>query len=268
MHIVFTDLDGTLLDERYSWAAAGPALELLARDGVPWVMVSSKTRAEMEQIRADIGHVHPFVVENGGAAYIPEGYFGARVPDATRRDGYEVLPWGTAYPRLVRLLEEAAALAQCRVRGFHTMSIADVAAATGLPDERAALAKEREYGEPFLVDDPERLPALLSAIERAGHRWTHGGRFYHLCGNNDKAVAVEALTHLFRRQYGAIHTVGLGDSLNDLPFLRVVQTAVVVRSARPQAPPLDVPGALRTRQAGPAGWNEAVLDLLGGRVTA
>ena len=122
MHIVFTDLDGTLLDaETYSWEPARPALELLAAQAVPWVMVSSKTRAEMEELRAELHHAHPYVVENGAAAFIPLGYFGGPVPDAVIRDGYEVLEWGTPYPRLAAALQSLAKDTRCPVQGFQSM---------------------------------------------------------------------------------------------------------------------------------------------------
>jgi mannosyl-3-phosphoglycerate phosphatase len=265
-HLIFTDLDGTLLDEKYSWAAASPALDLLAREGLPWVMVSSKTRAEMEEIRADLGHVHPFIVENGGAAFIPRGYFGATAPDAVIRDGYEVLEWGTPYARLVRCLREAAAMTHCAVRGFAEMSVAEVSAETGLSETQAARAKQREYDEPFIAGDEDRLPALRDAIARAGYGWTWGGRFHHIFGKNDKANAVEALIWLYERQFGPVTTIGLGDSLNDAGFLRMMRQPVVIASRQRATPAeLEIPGALRTARPGPDGWNEAVLELLGAR---
>ncbi|MGB9606864.1 MAG: hypothetical protein ACPL88_13400, partial [Bryobacteraceae bacterium] len=49
---VFSDLDGTLLDTaRYDFTPALPALAALRRHGFPLVLVSSKTRAEMEYWR-------------------------------------------------------------------------------------------------------------------------------------------------------------------------------------------------------------------------
>lgn len=265
MKIVFTDLDGTLLDsETYTWAPAQQALELLAAQGVPWVMVSSKTRAEMEALRRNIGHTHPFVVENGAAAFIPRGYFGDGIEGAVARDAYDVIEWGTPYADLVAGLKKAAAAVGCPVTGFADVSIADVAAWTGLPLDDAARAKQREYDEPFMVADTQRAGLLLQEIERHGYRWTHGGRFYHICGNNDKAIAVSALTRRFALRWGPVTTLGLGDGLNDLPLLQAVDVPVLVRSMREPSPEL-LPFATRmTRSIGPAGWNEAVTEFLTG----
>ena len=269
MTIVFTDLDGSLLDpETNSWNAARPALELLDAQGVPWVMVSSKTREEIEELRGDLGHPHPFVVENGGAVYIPHGYFGFPVDNALVRDGYETLEWGTPYRDLVLALKDASATARCPVTGFHEMSLDQVCAATGLSPQRAALAMRREYDEPFLAPANPRIPQLLTAIEQAGFRWTHGGRFYHICGNNDKATAVAALLRLFTRQHGHVTSIGLGDGLNDLPMLKAVDIPVLIRSRRPPSIHFRTMGARYTRSVGPQGWSEAVMELLADHSTA
>ncbi|MBM4388831.1 MAG: HAD hydrolase family protein, partial [Deltaproteobacteria bacterium] len=59
--IIFTDLDGTLLDSRtYSFEQAEPALELIKRRRIPLIICSSKTRAEIEAIRETIGNLDPF----------------------------------------------------------------------------------------------------------------------------------------------------------------------------------------------------------------
>ncbi|HEY4579910.1 MAG TPA: HAD-IIB family hydrolase, partial [Candidatus Acidoferrales bacterium] len=65
--IVFTDLDGTLLDyHTFSWTAANEALAEIERRRVPLVFCTSKTRAEIEALRRKIGNAHPFISENGG----------------------------------------------------------------------------------------------------------------------------------------------------------------------------------------------------------
>ena len=260
--LLFTDLDGTLLDDKtYSWRAARPALELLSAHDVPWVIVSSKTRAEIEPLRQELGHRHPFVVENGGAAFIPEGYFGWPVPDAVARDGYDVLEWGRPHAELVHTLEAAAASQQYCVNGFSRMSIDEVCRTTGLSRAQAERAQRREYDEPFLAMEDRGRPRLLGAIQRAGFRWTHGGRLYHICGNHDKGTSVKAILELFARRHGPVRSIGLGDSLNDLPLLAAVDVPVLIRSGRSPVP-FGLPGAKRTRSAGPKGWNEAVAELL------
>jgi mannosyl-3-phosphoglycerate phosphatase len=263
MHVVFTDLDGTLLEhETYSWAPAQPALERLSRRGVPLILCTSKTRAEVEVYRTALGNRDPFIVENGAAIFIPQGYFPFQVAEAVRRDGYQVIEFGTPYEDLVATLERAATQTGVAVRGFHQMSVEEVRERSGLTEEEACRAKRREYDEPFVILDVDQAPRLLAAIERLGKRWTRGSRFYHLTGANDKAGAVVCLRKLFDRALGPVTAVGLGDALNDADFLAVVDIAVLIPS--PQLAELHrrVPHGRVAPASGPLGWNAAILEVV------
>jgi mannosyl-3-phosphoglycerate phosphatase len=261
--VIFTDLDGTLLDrETYAWEPARPALDHLRRHGVPWIFVTSKTRAEVELLRRRLANEHPFIVENGGAAFVPRGYFPFAIPASAARDGYDVIEFGAPYPILTSALDAAAQESGCRVRSFHQMTVDEIGAACDLPLDEAALAKQREYDEPFATLDPACDALLLAALAARGFRTTRGGRFYHVCGDNDKAVAVRALRDLYERAGGPVTTIGLGDGWNDLPFLEAVDTAVVIRSPWAAELQAKLPRALLTTDDGPRGWNRAVLDLL------
>ena len=72
--VVFSDLDGTLLDhETYGFEAARPALEALRARRIPLVLASSKTAAEIAPLRARLGFSGcPAIVENG-AGVLPGG---------------------------------------------------------------------------------------------------------------------------------------------------------------------------------------------------
>jgi mannosyl-3-phosphoglycerate phosphatase len=264
MDVIFTDLDGTLLDrDTYSWEPARPALDHLKRKGIPWIVVTSKTRTEVEFWRSQLGNEHPFVVENGGAAFVPFGYFPSAIRGARRRGTYEVLEWGAPYEELVADLQRASQVSRCRVRGFHDMSPEEIAAECGLPCEEALLAKQREYDEPFIVLDSDRGDALAAAIVEQGRRSTRGGRFWHILGGSDKALAVEAVAALFKRGPAPVRTIGLGDGLNDVSFLGRVAVPVLIRSPQVAELKAKVPRGSVTDHPGPAGWNEAVLALTG-----
>ncbi len=263
MKIVFTDLDGTLLQRQsYSWGEARPAIERLRKHRVPWIMVTSKTRAEVQWWRGQMGNPHPFVVENGAAVFVPAGYFPFQVPGAQRRDSYEVLEWGTKYSKLVSCLEAASKRSRCPVRAFHDMGATEVSSTCNLPLEQAALAKLREYDEPFRILDVNRKRQLLRAIEEQGLRWTKGGRFWHITGANDKAEAVTALQQLYERAYGPVQTIGLGDAVNDAPFLNVVNIPVLIRSRSSAKLKAAVPHGVLSTHSGPVGWNEMLLQII------
>jgi len=254
--LVATDLDGTLLDrETYGFAPARPALDALRESGVPLVLCSSKTRAEMEPLAAAIGTPGPLVVENGGAIVTPSG-------------GLLVL--GVTRDRLLQELPEVAREAGVRVRSFAEMSVAEVAALTGLAAEQAELAMRREYDEPFVVEDPPgRDPAVDDRLDRAararGLQVTHGGRLHHLTGPADKGQAVRAIAGAMSAK-GDV--VGLGDAANDLPLLLASTRPIVMPRPDGTVDPdlaARLPGAERAPGPGPAGWSAAVLAALAGR---
>ncbi|MDD2915072.1 MAG: DUF4147 domain-containing protein [Gallionella sp.] len=263
--IIISDLDGTLLDSaNYSFVAALPSLGMIRAWGVPLVLCSSKTRAEMEVYRRRLDNSHPFIAENGGGIFIPNGYFSvaadtmesAMVPGDCR-----VIMLGTPYAeirkRFVRLREQLG----IKVRGFADMTTEEIAALTGLSSDEAVLAGQRDFDEPFVFEGaPDER--FLQAIEADGLRWTQG-RIFHIMGRHDKGRAVSLLKSLYEKQFGAVVSIGLGDSLNDLPLLRAVDCPVLVRhddggyDSR-----IAVAGLLKTQLPGPAGWNETVLQLL------
>lgn len=265
--IVFTDLDGTLLDAKtYSFRDAQPALDMLQKHHIPLILCSSKTRAEMEACRHHLKNEHPFISENGGGIFIPSGYFSFPVK-AEEVNGYQVITLGMPYAdiksRFAHLRKQTAA----PVRGFADMSDEEVAALTGLSLPEARLARQRDFDEPFIFEGaPDQR--FLQAIESAGLRWTQG-RIFHIMGPHDKGRAVSLLMSLYERQYGPITSIGLGDAYNDLPMLQAVNRPVLVQhgdgsfDAR-----IDIPGLQKTQLPGPAGWNETLLRLLEAETSA
>lgn len=261
-YVVFTDLDGTLLQhETYRFDAANPALTLLRDRGIPMVPCSSKTRVEIEHYRGLLQSKHPFVAENGGAVFIPNGYFPSRAPRAIR-GGYEVLEFGQPYETIVRALEQCRRETEALLTGFHDLSPEEVVALTGLSLENAHRAKAREYDEPFLLYREEDRSSVAAWVRRAGLRISGGRRFYHLSGDHDKGQAVDALLGQFRREAPVI-AVGIGDSTNDLPMLQAVDLPLLVqRHDGTYDPHISDPKIAQVPGVGPLGWNKAILSLL------
>ena len=265
MLVIFTDLDGTLLAERtFSWAAAAPALRRVAQLRVPLVFCSSKTRAEILFWRRRLDNAHPFISENGGGVFIPPGYF-TGLENFPVSDGLVTMALGSPY---ARLREEFATLRQrlgVAVRGFGDMTASEISTLTGLPLEQAELARQRDFDEPFIFHAGADA-RFLRAIEESGRHWT-SGRLQHLMGDHDKGRAVRLLIERFSGEWETVESAALGDGFNDLPMLQVVEHPFLIRrSGGSFAADVDLPGLSRTRGEGPAGWNEAVMALLAGRL--
>ena len=263
--LVFTDLDGTLLDHRtYSFEPARPALRLLRESGIPLVICTSKTRAEVEEIRGALGNTDPFIVENGGAIFVPQGYFSTDPPASRMDSGYLVVELGTSYSRILSVFSRMKERLPGRMRGFSDMTVEEVARLTGLSLNEAVRAKKRAYDEPFLLEDPASgLDIVRTMAESAGLSITQG-RFFHLTGNNDKGRAVRLVKDIYARADGiSPRTIGLGDSPNDLPLLENVDFPVLVQKPGGRyEPSIRLDNLILAPGEGPVGWSVAVRDLV------
>jgi mannosyl-3-phosphoglycerate phosphatase len=266
--VIVTDLDGTLLDANtYAVGLAIGTLRRVMDLGVPLVLSSSKTKAEMEAIRRRFGIVGPFVVENGGAIVASAGYFVRPMPGAVIGDERFTLELGRPYAEIVDVLRAVAAAEHVTVVGFADMTVSEVAADCGLPLLDAQLAKLRQYDEPFRLmgADPGARSRFLKALRRQGVRVVSGGRYDHATGDSDKGRAVTVLRTLFNEEGDRVVMVGLGDGLNDMSMLRAVDQPIIVRNDTNGATARlarKVSTATITQASGPAGWAEAVTCLL------
>jgi mannosyl-3-phosphoglycerate phosphatase len=146
------------------------------------------------------------------------------------------------------------------------MDVEEVVELTGLPEMEARLALKRYHSEPFLLEEGDP-GAVLREIEGMGLRWTSGGRFYHILGQNDKGKAVHLLSEIYKDNAKDVHwvTIGVGDSLNDLPMLEAVDKAVLLKG--PQGT-LDQEVIRLGRsdmlygEGGPRGWAEVLTKLI------
>lgn len=269
-YIVYTDLDGTLLDnDTYSAAEALPGLELLRGRAIPVIFCSAKSRVEQEAHRQALDVHDPFVVENGGAIYAEAGYFRQATGLVPAEGGLMRLVLAQPRDHVRRVLTKASRDLDLPLRGYGDLTTEEVAEVTGLDPAAAARARQREFDEtivtPLAEADRERLRA---ALERHGVSLTAGARFHSASTANDKGRAVALLSEMFRRERGEIVTVGIGDSWNDAPLLAATDLALQVQRPGGIWASLPVPGIRPIDAVGPKGWALAMKRLVEGEFVA
>jgi mannosyl-3-phosphoglycerate phosphatase len=265
-YLVFTDLDGTLLDsETYSYRKSLSAINRLKEGGIPIIFCSAKTRAEQEIYRRELGLFHPFVVENGGAVFIPRGYFPFSFDYHKTVDDLLAIELAIPHRRVRELLAKIGKENDFGFKGLTDMSAAEVVETTGLNLESAKLAQQREYDEPVRLDSlrEKELSKFLSKLGEAGLNWSYGGRLYHVMGGGGKGKAVDILAGLYRRMLGDIRTVGLGNGLNDLPMLSQVDIPILVQKRDCSWEDVNLPRLRKVRAVGPEGWSKAIAEVFG-----
>lgn len=257
--LIFTDLDGTLMDfYSYSFSAAMPALTRLGELEIPLVIISSKTRSEIEFVMEGLPfRPQVFVSENCSAIYI------RKEPQSEAR----VIELGMPYRKVLEGLHAAQKESSTAIRGFSDMTVREISKVTGLDIESASRAKDREYTEPFVLTGNQDIHGLQKSLGKRGLMCIEGGRFWHAMGRCDKGMAVGMTLDFYREDSPGTEwqSIGLGDSPNDFAMLEAVDIAVLVqRHDGRYADYRSRPGQIlvRAQGKGPEGWNRAVLELI------
>ncbi len=266
LKIVFTDLDGTLLDhDTYDYSPALPALVKLQEKQIPLVFCTSKTAAEVIPFRTEVGNRDPFIVENGGGIYIPKGYFSKLPGEIRESDSFLVISRGLPYTQLQKILTRIGGECGLTIRSFDQLTALELAESSGLSMEQAQRSLQREFDLPFSIVSPRPDQSQLEEkVEQIGLALTQGGRFLHLSSESEKGGAVAQLIGLYQaNREDTVQSIGLGDSRNDLSMLGEVDIPVIIPNPHSIAAlGNELPGAHRADIPGPEGWNDAVLSLL------
>ena len=266
-HVIYSDLDGSLLDhDSYSHAPADSLLEDLEEAGIPVVPCTSKTRTEVLPLRAELNNRHPFVFENGAAVAIPHDYFEHK-PEGSRSKGeFWIRAFTLPHEHWHSLLRNAASDFSADFKGFSDMSDAEIAELTGLTEEQARLAGQREFGEPIhWSGSAEKLEIFVDKLQQAGAVILRGGRFIHVSGRSDKGQALKWLNtqYAIQGKGKAPVSIAAGDSQNDVAMLEAADRALLIRSPAHPLPRTNRKDHLYCSTAtGPTGWVEGIKHFL------
>ncbi|MEM6845752.1 MAG: HAD-IIB family hydrolase [Bacteroidota bacterium] len=262
--IIFTDLDGTLLDfQDYSYSVVEPVVYQLQARKIPVVFCSSKTRVEQEYYRQALHNTHPFIVENGSAVFIPMGYFSFSLSEKlvnypiAETSRYQVVILGENARKVRESIEQARQQIDIHIDGYADLPIKEIMAITHLDEAFAQRAATRDFSETLLRGDKsgEKFQQFQQFLAGRNLSCASGGKFHTVMGmGSDKGKAVEVLTRLYQRQFCEIQTIGLGDSANDLPLLQAVDQGYLVQ--KPDGKWLEGVGEniKRVTGIGPIGW--------------
>ena len=267
MYLIFSDLDGTLLDEdTYSFQEATEAIEFLKEKEIPLILCSSKTRFEIELYREKMDIMaYPFISENGGAIFIPKTKLNLSSFDYKIINSYQVIEIGKPYNIIKRRFQDIVNRLNLQIKGFSQMKPKEIAKLSGLSLEEAKLAVQREYSEPFIFkNDKDKFFLLEEEIKKYGFNLTKGGKFYSISWGSDKGKGVRILNAIYQQTYPykTIISVGIGDSPNDIPMLKEVDVPVVVRRKSGKYQVCDLENIYYTQRIGPGGWSEAIYEIL------
>jgi len=267
--LIFTDLDGTLLDyNTYSIDQARDALQFTKDLMIPIVAITSKTRHELENKHYTHEFFDIFATENGSAIYIPKNNPLSLHAKGKDIGQYLMIQIGEAYKDILVKIDYSEKKTGIKVKRFSTMSTQEISELSGLDLRSAAMAKKREFSEPFVYNgDDADLERFVKELNLMGLECIKGGRFYHVVSKGNKGHAVKIIENLYKENYTdkKWKTVALGDSYNDVPLLMAVDVPVLMPHT--DGTYIEIPEELeritiKAVKPGPEGWSMVIMDLL------
>jgi mannosyl-3-phosphoglycerate phosphatase len=253
--LVLTDLDATFLDHSYSWDVAKPAIARLRELGLPLVLNSSKTVAEMKDLAMELGLQSPLVAENGGLLAIPNEHTG----------DYSLQIRGLPRKEILEVAHGLRSEMGYKFEGFADWSDQELAERSGLSIIQSQRSLARLATEPFLWEDSESLRLeFADQLSIQGIRMLRGGRFWHLMGASDKADGSASVLKYYQELEPDTEwqVIALGDSANDTAMLEAADIAVVIPHSDGAHISPKAPRVVHAPFPATKGWNAAILSLL------
>ena len=277
-YLIFSDIDNTLLQsyiikegEIYHIEEYGEIKEIvqkLRKNNIPLVLCSSKTRFEQEKIRKYLEINDPYVVENGGAIFIPENYFPIDLEELglsiNRINENLVIELGKSYNRIIETLQEIREIFHIEFIAVHDLSLPELAQKVGISIEDAKLMASREYSETILEININKLDKLKKILNDRGLRILQGTRYNTVSSLHDKGSAISILKKLYSIKYEneKIETIGIGDAFNDIPMFENVDKPFLVRNIQNSYAPMKINNLIRVNGIGQTGWKEIILNYI------
>lgn len=268
--VIFTDVDGTLLNDRFKIDVARDILDRTF-DSCSIVMVSSRTVAELLALQESLGLYGECIAENGGvvASYTPL----PSVPE----DAWD---WEIGGPGLlavqrlaapvgetIEIVRRAAAEFNVSLTLHRNFSPEELARKAGYSLEEAERSFDRRVSvllDPSVANSPNAIP-FLQSLRDLGCSVGFGGNWISVVKGADKGTAVLAYLAALRARGEEVGlTVGIGNESNDAPLLRAVDRPYAIRNPRSghARDLLAIPGVNPLSREGCAGWEEMAEEIL------
>ena len=251
--LIFTDLDGSLLDrDTFKFDKISKYIKDLISKNISIIPNSSKTKKEIESFNKELDEDLPFIVENGAGIYnlnLINSSFPEKI--SLSREINEILDIfnnkiSKKYKSKCKFIKNLKSDKQLQI--------------FGLPKEKIKLAINREYTIPLLFDGSkaDKLD-LIKSVNDAGLSLHEGGRVINLCDRVSKSQAMKNVVKIFKKiSKEKLITVGVGDNFNDLDMLKNSDIPCLVFNDKFTMEKININNCLVSKKPAPEGWEEVV----------
>jgi len=262
--VIITNLEGTLLHPlTNSYTQALDSIRQVQEKEIPIVFCSAKTRGEQQAYRDELEIGDPFIVESGGAIFIPKDYF--RLPFAYDKvvQGYLVIELGLPYHDIRQKLKGIQKEAGIEITGFGDMNVEEIAHETNLNLRLAEYIKQREYSEIIKIQGTKKeMEFILKTIKESRLNYTKRDGLYEIESGNNEGKAVQVLKALYKLNFDEIFTLGIGNNELNAVMLAAVDLPILVQGKSKRWRKVKVKSIRKIRGIGPEGWSRAIKELI------
>ena len=251
--IIFTDLDGSLLDkDTFKFDEIEDYFKDLISEGIKIIPNSSKTEAELLDFNKQYNLNLPFISENGSSIHglnlihknLPNKISISRPVDQIILIYNEIIP---------NNLKQ-------KVNFILKLNYKEQEKIFGLPSTKMMLATKRNYSLPiqFMGNEIEKNE-FFKIINDVGLTVQTGGRIMNICDNVNKSIAMSKSLQLISKELdNEIITIGVGDNENDIEMIKKSNYPCLVKNDNFNSSLIDIDNLIKSSEPSPRGWSDVI----------
>ncbi len=254
--LIFTDLDGSLLDrETFKFDKIKNYIIHLLSEGIFIIPNSSKTEKEIISFNRELGFELPYISENG-SAIIGLNLLNKNFPNKiilSREKDDLIKIFNTRVPESLKN--------KCKL--VLKMDKKKQNSILGLSGTSLKNATNRNYTIPFLFEGSKIEKGKLSKILKS-HSLTlqEGGRVINLCDNVNKVKSMNKVVRIYKKIETNTKVIAVGDNYNDLDMLKNSDLPCLVFNDKFRLDQININNLLVSNKPSPEGWADVIKKAL------
>ena len=255
--LIFTDLDGSLLDKvTFKFDDVKDYLKKLISRGIIIVLNSSKTESELLDFNEQNYFDFSFISENGSSIHglnkihhnLPQKVFMGRSKDEIQKI-YNKNIGSDLKNKITYILD---------------LKIEEQQKILGLPLDKISLATKRMHSIPIQFKGNEiEKNNFIKNINQIGLTAQSGGRIINICDNTNKSKAMSKALRLIRKELGdEIITIGVGDNENDVEMIKQTDYPCLVKNENFDSSLINIDNLIKSDEPSPKGWSDVIKTAL------
>ena len=255
--IIFSDLDGTLLDKNtFKFEAVEDYFRDLIQKGITIIPNSSKTEAELLDFNKQYNLKLSFISENGSAIHQLD-LINKKLPNK--------ISLSKSIDQIYKKFNETISLnIRQKIIFISSLNIEEQSRIFGLPKDKMLLAKERKHSIPIQFKGNEiEKNDFIKLINDVGLSVHSGGRIMNICDNTNKSIAMSKTIELISKETDdKIITIGVGDNENDIEMLKNCDYACLVKNENFDSSLINIDNLIKSDEPSPKGWSDVIKTAL------